>query len=106
MLKPYTIVFAGLMAVCFQASAQNPAVLCNQVGFYPNGPKKAIVTGGKAERFYIEDLSDKKQVSAGKPEEVVRSSNSSLECQEIVFTGLTKPGDYRIVVPGVDSAAY
>ena len=106
MFKPYTIVLAGLIVVSFQASAQAPAVLCNQVGFYPNGPKKAIVTGGKAERFYIEDLSDKKQVSAGKPEAVVRSSNSSLECQEIVFTALTKPGDYKIVVPGIDSPAY
>ncbi|MCG2614384.1 glycoside hydrolase family 9 protein [Terrimonas sp. NA20] len=105
MFRPY-LILVGLITGLLQVSAQQPAVLCNQIGFYPNGPKKAIVTGGKAERFYIVNLADAKEVSAGKPEGVVPSSNSSLQCQEIVFTGLTKPGHYKIVVPGIDSPAY
>ncbi|MET0466823.1 MAG: glycoside hydrolase family 9 protein [Chitinophagaceae bacterium] len=105
MFKPY-LLLVGLITASLQASAQQPAVLCNQIGFYPEGPKKAIVTGGKADRFYIVDLAEEKQVSSGKPETVVPSSNSSLQCQEVIFTGLTKPGHYKIVVPGIDSPAY
>ncbi len=105
MFKPY-LIFATLIAGSLPTLAQQPAILCNQIGFYPDAPKKAIVTGGKAERFYIVDLADAKQVSAGKPENVLASANSSLECQEIVFTGLRKPGDYKIIVPGIDSPAY
>jgi|SRR6218665_1587616 len=94
------------VVLSLQAAAQSPAVLGNQLGFYPGAPKKMIVTGGKSERFYIISLPSDQKVLEGKLSESRPSGNSRLICQQAVFTALSLPGNYKIVVPGIDSAAF
>jgi endoglucanase len=95
-----------LSGISFCASAQQPAILSNQLGFYPDAPKCVIVTGGSSERFYIKELQGGKPVLDGKLSSPQPSSNSSLICQQAVFDGLTAPGDYVLTVTGIDSPLY
>lgn len=96
----------ALLLLSLRAAAQPPAVSGNQLGFYPNAPKTIVVTGGKSDRFYVVSLPDNKQVIEGKLTEPKQSSNSKLVCQRADITALSTAGNYKLVIPGMDSVAY
>ncbi|PZR27140.1 MAG: cellulase [Citrobacter freundii] len=95
-----------VMMLSLRAVAQPPSVSCNQLGFYPNAPKTIIVTGGKSDRFYVVSVPDNKQVIEGKLTEPMASSNSGLVCQRADVAPLSAAGNYKLVVPGLDSVAF
>ena len=73
----------------------------NQVGFYTNGPKMAIVISTIATKFSIVDAVSNENVfteELTKPE-VWPYSNDT--CSKAVFTKFTKAGKYYILVPGL-----
>jgi endoglucanase len=53
---------AGFILAGFGLFAQNPAdqIRLNQVGFYPNAPKQALVVGKNYENFKLIDQQTKK----------------------------------------------
>ena len=86
-------------------AAAAPAIHLSQIGFLPQGPKVAIVTGASASTFAI--------VSAERGDTVLRGSLTrpkpwALSGEENVrradFGTLTRPGRYHLVVPGIGTS--
>lgn len=73
----------------------------NQLGFYPNGPKVAIITRGGADSFVIINADSRKEVYRGSLEDAAPSTNSSLKGRRADFSELTKPGLYVLAIEGV-----
>lgn len=82
--------------------APPPMIDLNQVGFYPNAPKMAVVTGAPAtDRFFVVEAAVGDTVFAGRLGPLTASKNSSLSTRLADFTGLKKSGVYAVLVPGM-----
>ena len=85
-----------------------PAIVLNQLGFYPDAPKYAVVTGlALKDAFYIVSVHDNTPswqgrvdtVFFGRLGPVTGSANSSIETRLADFSAFHRPGTYRVVVP-------
>jgi endoglucanase len=77
----------------------------NQVGFYPNGPKVAVVTGEVASNdFYIASTNLRDTVFRGKLSEEKQSAYSSTKTRIAVFSSFTGEGSFVLCVPGVGTS--
>jgi endoglucanase len=85
-----------------------PAIVLNQLGFYSDAPKNAVVTGlAVKDVFYIVSVTDNAPswqgrvdtVFFGRLGPVMASANSSLNTRLADFSVLRRPGIYRMVVP-------
>ena len=89
--------------VASSAGAQaTPAIHLSQIGFVPNGPKVAVVVGASASAFAIVDAARGDTVLRGSltpPKPWALSGEENVRRAE--FGTLTRPGRYRVVVPGV-----
>lgn len=76
-------------------------IALNQVGFYPNGTKIAVVKGGAYQDFFVAtpDLSEK--VFSSRLSETRQSIFSDKKTQVADFSSLTRPGRFVLVVPGL-----
>lgn len=84
------------------ATAQAPieAIRLNQVGFYPQAPKLAVVTGAKEGKFTVRAPGSKKVSYKGTLTESRRSPFSDKTTRIANFSPLTQPGKYLLEVPG------
>ncbi len=75
-------------------------VQLNQAGFYPGGPKIAVVTGSvAATEFFVLTKSGKDTVFRGRLGPERRSANSSTLTRIADFSALRKEGEYVLKVP-------
>jgi endoglucanase len=83
--------------------AQNSSnnIRLNQIGFYPNATKEAVVLGDKNEQFFILTENKKDTVFQGKLSAQRVSSISQKTTQIADFSSLKKEGKYVIFVPQV-----
>ena len=82
-----------------------PAIQLNQVGFYPNAPKLAVVTGNvNPSAFYVVSQSKKDTVYKGTLSTEKRSAFSSIKTRWADFSPLTKEGVYILIVPGISNS--
>jgi endoglucanase len=91
-----------LLFACVGAFAQslNQSIRLNQVGFYPQAPKLAVVTGSTSETsFFITSTNLRDTVFRGSLGALRKSNNSSTETRIADFSALTKPGTYVVLVP-------
>lgn len=90
----------GFLLAGFGLLAQNPAdqIRLNQVGFYPNAPKIALVLGKAYDNFTILEKESNKVVYHGKIKSAIKSPFSEKWTQEIDFTNFKKQGQYIISV--------
>lgn len=73
----------------------------NQVGYYPDASKKAIVVWSKnATIFNVCKVSDSSVVFSGSLSASVYSGNAGDSVKQADFTDLTAPGKYFIIIPG------
>ncbi|HEV2483823.1 MAG TPA: glycoside hydrolase family 9 protein [Puia sp.] len=99
---------------CFSQPAIPPAAIAvNQLGFYPDAPKYAvidrpaakdvffIVTVGASTTSWSEHVDT---VFFGRLGPVLSSANSSLSTRIADFSGLHRPGIYRVVIPGFQNS--
>jgi endoglucanase len=70
----------------------------NQIGFYPDAPKIAIILTGKDSLFYIQTI-NKKTVFAGTLKKSVKPDFGGNNTLIADFTSLRKPGKYKVFVP-------
>lgn len=96
-----------------QQAVPPPAVVVNQLGFYPDGPKYAVVNRPSAKDVFFvvtvgaSSTSWSERVDTvffGRLGPVVSSANSSLSTRIADFSGLRRPGTYRVVVPGFQNS--
>ncbi len=74
----------------------------NQLGFYPKGPKIAIVTGDSASStFYITSANLRDTVYKGNLSPEKKSAFSSLITRSADFSSLTTEGNYFVCIPGI-----
>ncbi len=91
----------------FIAPAQNTpaAIQVNQVGFYPNAPKVAVVTvEATSPDFFVIGWQSKDTVLRGKLSEKIQSANSSIITRIADFSSLKKTGTYQVAIPGSHSS--
>jgi endoglucanase len=90
-----------LCSTSARSQAKQPAIRLNQVGFYPNAPKIAILPATSIPgKFYILSASAKDTVFSGTIGKATPSRNSSLVVSAADFSGLTTPGNYVVAAQG------
>ncbi|GAA4400354.1 glycoside hydrolase family 9 protein [Nibrella viscosa] len=96
-------VLAGLWlsgATLVHGQALSEAIRLNQVGFYPNAPKVAVVVGADAGTFQLTTPDGKKRVYTGNLSEQRQNTTSGKTTRLADFTGFKTNGTYVLVVPG------
>jgi endoglucanase len=83
-----------------QPASSTNQIRLNQVGFYPNGPKTAIVLTNRNSNFYLQNI-NKQTVFTGR---LKKSNNPDFAGNNTYiadFSEFQKTGKYRLVVPAV-----
>ncbi|WDF81033.1 glycoside hydrolase family 9 protein [Mucilaginibacter sp. KACC 22773] len=83
-------------------TSSNPIRL-NQIGFYPNAIKKAIVLSGAGGLFTIQSP-NKRTVFSGSLKPSVNLSFAGRTTYIADFSDFTKPGEYQLIVAGAGSS--
>ena len=87
------------------ANANYPAIRLNQIGFYPESGKYAIITGrSESESFYIINARANDTVYRGKLGKLRTSLNSSTTARTADFSTLQTVGNYLVAVPGIKNS--
>ena len=91
------------MIAMFHGYAQGVSehIRLNQIGFYTNSVKTAIVIGDAYSEFYVTLMPSGKKVFQGMLGEARESKFSKTKTKRADFTGFTSPGTYVLVVPGL-----
>ncbi len=104
--------FGGLllMVLCgllnpVSAQQLSAAIRLNQIGFYPNAPKTAVILAEKSMSFEIKDAGTGKVVFKGKPAGPRTNQHSGKTSFIADFTGFKKSGKYVVEVPGLGRSA-
>jgi len=105
------LVWLVLLSFCLDAQVggapaavgnPSPSIVLNQIGFYPEGPKLAVVILPVAsDSFFVISRPAGDTAFSGKLGVAVASANSSLLVRSADFSGLNKEGAYNILAPGL-----
>ena len=84
------------------AQSVTTRIKLNQLGFYPNAPKLAVVTGEvSATQFYITSTNLRDTVFTGMLSAEKQSTNSSTKTKWADFSSLKSKGSFVVLVPGL-----
>lgn len=89
-------------ALLAQSGAEN--IRLNQVGFYPNGVKTAIVVNATGKKFALLDAGKKDTVFRGSLSNGGTWEYSGETTLKADFSNFNKPGTYVVAVPGVGNS--
>lgn len=97
---------SGLAVACTPSTSviSNDVVRLNQLGYYPNQEKIAVIDSGKVEEFVILDAVSGEQVFAGKSLYTAKSAWSDKTRTTLDFSAITTPGEYILKVNGASVA--
>lgn len=86
-----------------KATPLNPEdnIRLNQVGYYPKGPKTAVVIGSDQEKFSVVNAETEEVAFTGKLESKGQWEHSGEEASLADFSDFSKPGKYFIKVKGL-----
>jgi endoglucanase len=99
-MKSFTLYIFLIACLTNQLQAQqsDEHIRLNQSGFYPNGPKIAVVINDSIDyNFYVVNVNKQDTVYTGKLSNVYHSKNSSLTTRIADFSAFTKTGNYMVV---------
>lgn len=97
----YICLLIGLPYALFSQNVTTRIKL-NQLGFYPNAPKTAIVTGSvSAPQFYITSTNLRDTFFTGTLGEEKQSAYSSTKTRLADFSSLTNKGSFVVLINGV-----
>ncbi|CAA9281281.1 MAG: GH9 [uncultured Cytophagales bacterium] len=106
-MNHYAIRITGfLLALCLtalpgRAQGLTETIRLNQVGFYPDAPKVAVVPARAEGTFTVTGADGKSTVFTGTLGAPRQSGYSPKQTRLADFSKLTKPGTYVVVVPGL-----
>ena len=101
------VIFCILTLSVLGANAQQftDRIKLNQVGFYTNGPKVAVVTGEvMAPTFYVTSTNLRDTFYSGTLSAPRQSQYSNTTTRLAEFSSLTKGGSFVVAVPGVGTS--
>ncbi len=102
----YKILILLLTAAIYYCHAGTPGIVLNQCGFYPYGPKIAVIINSPAsDSFYIVSADKKDTVFKGELRPPVQSSYSPAVTRIADFSSFTQTGKYIVYVKGLPSSA-
>lgn len=98
--------FLFLVLSVGSTTAQTPteAIRLNQIGFYPQAPKLAVVVGAKEGKFVVRTPGSKKVAYKGTLTESRRSPFSDKTTRIADLSALTQPGQYVLEVPSAGTS--
>lgn len=102
-MKSYLYYFFFLFLICCSVNAQtvDENIRLNQLGFYPNAQKIAVIIGNPStNNFYVLEVNKKDTAFKGRLSAVHHSINSSLTTRIADFSTLKTTGKYFIAVAG------
>ncbi len=99
-LKFLLSAFLCLLANLTNAQPPSEAIRLNQIGFYPNAPKIAVVVGELGGTFQIASSDGKRVLFTGKLSEPRRSAVSGKMSCIADFSAFRRTGTFVLVVPG------
>jgi endoglucanase len=80
----------------------SPSIVLNQIGFYPDAPKLAVVIlPVSSDSFYVISRPAGDTAFSGRLGVAVGSANSSLLVRLADFSGVNREGAYNLLVPGL-----
>ena len=80
----------------------SPSIVLNQIGFYPDAPKLAVVIlPVSSDSFFVISRPAGDTAFSGRLGVAVASANSSLLVRLADFSGLNREGTFNILVPGL-----
>lgn len=88
------------VGTCVQASQAAPAIKVNQLGFWPQSSKLAVIPGGAGPAFEVVDAASGKVAFTGKAGAPGVWQPSGENVALVDFSALSAPGRYRIKVAG------
>jgi len=91
----------ALITTVSSAQGGEPRIRLNQIGFYPDAPKIAVVTEDGATGFLIKSLSSGDVVFRSQLSSPRKSAFSDKQTRIADFSPVTKPGSYVLTVQGV-----
>ncbi len=94
------LIFALAIIVFVEPTLAQQNIRLNQIGFYPDAPKTAIVLIGGDSVFYIQ-TTNKKTVFTGTLRKSVKPDFAGKTTEIADFTTFHKPGKYMLYVPAV-----
>ncbi len=91
-----------LLSIISYSQTVSDRIKVNQLGYYTNAPKIAIVTGSTdAQTFYITSTNIRDTLFTGKLSEEKQSANSSTKTRVADFSSLQTNGTFFVLIPGV-----
>lgn len=104
-LKTFSKLIVLLLFPAFSFCQVTDRIKLNQEGFYPGGPKTAIVTGDvTSDKFYIASTNLRDTVFSGTLSALMQSANSSTKTRVAVFSPVSQNGSFVVCVPGVGNS--
>ena len=103
-LCSFNLIFIAFSFISFEGYSQSGVgnIKLNQLGFYPLGPKIAVITTSEPlQKFYVIRANSKDTVFPGTLGSLMQSAYSATKTQIADFTKYTKPGSYYIWIPKV-----
>ena len=104
MNKKLLSLFAGALTILsctVNAQEASDNVRLNQIGFYPSGPKTAIVVEPKSDKFFIIPVGKSDTAFSGTLKKMGTWEFSAENVSKADFSKFTKEGSYVLYVPGV-----
>ncbi|AKD56436.1 glycoside hydrolase family 9 protein [Spirosoma radiotolerans] len=101
--KGLTVLSLSLLFASGKLSAQplSEAIRLNQVGFYPNGAKLAVVVGEVQGPFQVATSDLKTVIFTGTLGSARINAISGKTTHSADFSAVTKPGTYVVIIPGL-----
>ncbi len=104
-LKKLLLIFIVFCVHTILKAQPSEQIKLNQLGFYPNAAKIAVVTGGiSASNFYVLSVNKNDTVYRGKLSNEKQSAYSSTKTKIADFSACQKKGMYIVYVPGVGNS--
>ncbi|NQT27363.1 glycoside hydrolase family 9 protein [candidate division KSB1 bacterium] len=101
----FILCFILILQQSLSAQIQTEAIRINQVGFYPNGPKLAIVVEPSAEQFHVTSPDLQDTVFTGNLSSTRYWEYSAENVKQADFTELKNIGTFVVLVPGLGYSA-
>ena len=98
MIRVLSFAIAALTGIML--TAQSESIRINQVAFYPQQSKIAVIEGSKAPKMTIKNTADGKRVGKAKALRTSTSPWSNKKRTIVEITGITAPGTYELSVNG------
>lgn len=104
-LKVMFIIFIMFLSANSFSQNVTTRIKLNQLGFYPNAPKTAVVTGSiSTTNFYITSANLRDTVFNGTLSDEKQSAYSSTKTRIADFSSLYKTGKFVVLIPGVGNS--